>query len=39
MCTSFNKFHVKSVTLATSLIVMYNCQLHDDMIMNAVYDW
>jgi len=26
----------KSVTLATSLIVMYNCQLHDDMIMSAV---
>jgi len=29
----------KSVTLATSLIVMYNCQLHEDMIVSAVYDW
>jgi len=28
----------KYVTLATSLIAMYNCQLHDDMIMSAVYD-
>jgi len=35
MCTSFMS---KSVTLATSLTVMYNCQKHVDMIMSAVYN-